>query len=154
MSEVSANELGLHALLAPQRALRARHEAFRRALRAGDRVTAELELGAFELGMRRRIELESRVLLPALAQVAVPGRDARRELVMQYVQLRELLRNLAQRIASAAPPSEILGFADNLERRLSAHETELATVYYPAAWSALSTGDRTALARVEVSENA
>jgi hypothetical protein len=147
VSEAAAGP-DVHALFAPQRALRERFEAFRRALDAGDRVATEIVLLEFERGLRRRIELELRVLQPALATVALPGRNARRELEMQYVQLRELVRNLAQRIAANSPRSETIGFAENLDRRLSAHEAELERVYYPAAWPALSVADREALARV------
>ena len=146
MSESEARELDVQALLAPQRGLRAQFESFRRALAAGDRVSTELVMAGFEHGLRRRIELELRVLQPALARVSFPGRDARRELEMQYVQLRELVRNLAQRIAANAPRGETIGFADNLDRRLSAHETELERVYYPAALPHLSAADREALA--------
>jgi hypothetical protein len=136
----------VHALLAPQRALRARFEAFRAALSRGDRVAVELELSEFELALRRRIELELRVLQPALSRAPLPGRDARRELELQYVQLRELTRHLAQRIASGVAIGEVLGFAENLDRRLAAHESEIERVYYPAALPALSAEDRRALA--------
>ena len=146
MSEPHARELDVQALLAPQRVLRGHFERFRSALAAGDRVSMELVLAAFEHGLRRRIELELRVLQPALARVSIPGRDARRELEMQYVQLRELVRTLAQRIATNAPRGESIGFADNLDRRLGAHEAELERVYYPAAWPHLSAADREALA--------
>jgi hypothetical protein len=136
----------VHTLLAPQRRLRASLAAFRRALEPNDRSAMELCLCEFELGQRRRIELELRVLQPVLARVPFAARDARRELELQYVQLRELTRHLAVRIASNAPLGEIMGFAENLDRRLAAHESELESVYYPAALAALSAEDRRALA--------
>ena len=136
----------MHALLAPQRKLRAGFDVFRRALEQNDRSAMELGLCQFELGLRRQIELELRVLQPVLARVSFAGRDARRELEFQYVQLRELTRHLAVRIASSAAMSEIIGFAENLDRRLAAHESEMERVYYPAALDLLSAEDRRALA--------
>ena len=145
MSDGAAHDAEIHALLAPQRALRLRFEAFRRALVLGDRVAVELDLRELELLLRRRIELELRLLQPAIARASLPGRDARRELELEYVQLRELTRHLAQRIASGAAMGEVLGFAENLDRRLAAHESEMERVYYPAALPALSAEDRRAL---------
>lgn len=141
------SDAGFDALLAPQRALRARFETFRGALSRGDRVAVELELREFELALRRRIELELRILQPALARAPLPGRDARRELELDYVQLRELTRHLATRIASGVASGEVLGFVENLDRRLSAHESEMERVYFPAVAAALSAEDRRALAR-------
>ena len=49
------------------------------------------------------------------------------------MQLRELTRYLLSQVTDRAPLSDILGFADNLERRWAAHESEMIRVYYPVA---------------------
>src|SRR5206468_12523366 len=65
-------------------------------------------------------------------------RDARRELRLEYVQIRELTRYLMQEIAEGIRPNTLLGFVENLDRRLHAHEKEMGQVYYPAAASLLT----------------
>lgn len=138
-------------LLAPQRALRERFDAFHRALERRDQTLATSTLHEFEAALHRRIAIELRVLVPALLHVGVPGRSPRRELELQYVQLRELTRHVREKIEnggdSEATRGEILGFVVNLDRRLTAHAAEMERVYYPAAVSVLNESDRVALAR-------
>jgi hypothetical protein len=71
-------------------------------------------------------------------RTGVPGRDPRRELSLEWVQARELTRYLLEQIDARAPLSDILGLAENLARRLAAHEAEMEKVYYPAAAGALT----------------
>ena len=73
------------------------------------------------------------MLLPALLRREFAGRDPRRELPLEYVQLRELTRQVLIQIESHGRLADILGFVENLERRLAAHEAEMRNVYYPAA---------------------
>jgi hypothetical protein len=151
VSEGAAAAPDLRALLAPQRALRVRFEAFRAALARDDRAAEQRALDEFEAALRRRIESELRVLVPALARAVLAGGTARRELEVECVQLRELTSHLAQRVAGGARAgtarAEILGLAANLDRRLAAHESEMERVYGPAALPELSDADRSALAR-------
>lgn len=130
------------ALLAPQRALRSRFDDFRRALERRDRAAYELGLRDFEGALRSWTEVEERVLLPALECAKLPGRDPRRELRLEYVQLRELTRIVLDQIVKNRPIGDILGLVENLDRRLTAHEAEMDHVYYPAVASALTEEDR------------
>jgi len=133
-------------LLAPQRALRNRFDDFRRALERRDRAAYEVALRDFESAQRLYTQAEERVLLPALARAEVPGRDPRRELKLEYVQVRELTRHVLDQVSRHGPLGDILGMVENLERRLSAHEAEMERVYYPAALPVLTDGERRALA--------
>jgi hypothetical protein len=138
--------MNLAELLAPQRALRSRFEDFRRALERRDRAAYELGLREFESALSRWTEVEERVLLPALVRAGVPGRDPRRELRLEYVQVRELTRAIMDQVGKNGPLRDILGLVENLERRWSAHETEMERVYYPAALAILNDAERAALA--------
>jgi hypothetical protein len=111
-----------------------------------DRAAYELALRDFEGTLRRWTEAEERVLLPPLARVSVPGRDAQRELRLEYVQLRELTRYLLEQVSSSGAIGDILGLVENLDRRLKAHEAEMERVYYPAVASVLSPEERASLA--------
>jgi len=133
-------------LLAPQRALRSRFDDFRRALQRRDRAAYELALRDFEGSLRRWTEAEERLLLPALVRAGVPGRDPRRELRLEYVQVRELTRYILDQVAKNGPIGDVFGMVENLERRLAAHEAEMESVYYPAALPVLSDAERQALA--------
>jgi hypothetical protein len=133
-------------LLTPQRRLRARFDDFRAALERRDRAAYALAVRDFEENLRRFTRAEEEVLLPRLADADVPGRDPRRELRLEYVQLRELSRFLADQVARDAPLSDVLGLVENLARRLAAHEREMEAVYYPAAGPRLTGEDRRALA--------
>ena len=133
-------------LLAPQRALRNRFDDFRRALTRRDRAAYELGLREFEGTLRRYTLVEERVLLPALDRAGVPGRDPRRELKLEYVQVRELTRHVLDLVGKNGPLQDILGMVENLERRWIAHEGEMERVYYPAALGVLSDAEAKTLA--------
>ncbi len=122
----------LEILLSAQRALRSRWEDFRQALNRRDQAAYELALKDFHDQLLRWTAEEEKVLLPALARVDLLGRDAQRELRVEYVQIRELTRYLLSQVSGRARLGDILGFVENLERRLAAHESEMEKVYYPA----------------------
>jgi hypothetical protein len=128
----------LPGLLGAQRALRDRFDDFRKALDRRDEEAYRLGLTDFHGCLRRWTEAEERALLPALLRTGIPGRDPQRETRLEGVQLRELTRFLLSQVTDRAPLSDILGFADNLERRWSAHESEMTRVYYPVAAAALT----------------
>jgi hypothetical protein len=128
----------LHALLSAQRALRSRFDDFRRALRHENRAAMDVALVDFERHFRRWTVAEEQALVPALQRAAIPGRDVKRELRLEYVQIRELARFLVQEIGEGIRSSHLTGYVDNLDRRLHAHEKEMAQVYYPAAESNLT----------------
>lgn len=136
----------LDELLAPQRALRSRFDDFRTAFERRDRAAYELALRDFESAQRRWTQAEESILLPALLRAGVPGRDPRRELKLEYVQVRELTRHILDQVAKNGPLGDILGMVENLERRLVAHEAEMERVYYPAAQPVLTGAERQALA--------
>jgi hypothetical protein len=123
----------LEVLLSAQRALRSRFDDFQRALRNENRPGIEVALTDFERHLRRWTEAEEKALVPALMRADIPGRDARRELRLEYVQIRELTRYLLQEINEGIRSTQLQGFVDNLDRRLHAHEKEMGQVYYPAA---------------------
>ena len=103
-------------------------------------------LDDFHRQLVRWTRAEEEALLPAIMRAGVSGRDPGRELRLQWVQVRELTRYLLEQIHTSAPIGDILGFAENLARRLAAHLSEMDDVYYPAAaplltepeWKALS----------------
>ncbi len=123
----------LEQLLTAQRALRSRFDDFQHALRNENRPAMEVAISDFERHLRRWTEAEEQVLVPALLRAEIPGRDARRELRLEYVQIRELTRYIAQQISEGLPSMNIIGYVENLDRRLHAHEKEMSNVYYPAA---------------------
>src|SRR5713226_7192171 len=125
-------------LLAAQRALRSRFDDFARAARRNDAAAAEVGLHDFEQHLVRWTEAEEKALIPALTRVAIPGRDPRRELRLEYVQIRELTRYILSRIAERVRPADLLGYIENLDRRLKAHESGMESVYYPVARGALT----------------
>lgn len=135
----------LEKLLAPQLALRSRFDDFRQALKRRDQAAYELAIQDFQRRLDSWTNTEELVLLPALARVRLPGRDPQRELRLEYVQIRELTRYLLRQISEGARMGDILGITDNLERRLSAHESEMETVYYPAAAPVLTREERRTL---------
>ena len=128
----------LETLLSAQRALRSRFDDFQRALRNENGPAIEVALADFERHLRRWTEAEEKAFVPAAVRAEIPGRDARRELRLEYVQIRELTRYLMQEIAEGIRPNTLLGFVENLDRRLHAHEKEMGQVYYPAAASLLT----------------
>jgi len=123
----------VHELLSAQRALRARFDDFQRALRNENRVAMAVAIEDFEKRLRAWTEAEEKALVPALTRAQIPGRDVRRELRVEYVQIRELTRYIAQQISENLPSMNIMGYVENLDRRLHAHESEMEKVYYPAA---------------------
>ena len=128
----------LETLLSAQRALRSRFDDFQRALRGDNRPAIEVALVDFEQHLRRWTEAEDKALVPAVVRADIPGRDARRELRLEYMQIRELTRYLLQQIGEGILPGNLVGFVDNLDRRLHAHEKEMGQVYYPAAAQVLT----------------
>lgn len=123
----------LGGLRSAQAGLRSRFDDFRRALGRRDVEAYSFGLADFLRWLRRWTNAQENALLPALLRARVPGRDPQRELRLEWVQLRELTRYLQLQIAEHAPMADIEGLAENLDRRLTAHEAELDRVYYPAA---------------------
>jgi hypothetical protein len=123
-----------------QAALRSRFEDFRRALDRRDEEAYRLGLTDFHDCLRRWTEAQEKALLPAILRAGIPGRDPQRELRLEWVQLRELTRYLLSQINDRAPLADILGFAENLERRFAAHEADLESVYFGAAAPLLTAG--------------
>jgi hypothetical protein len=81
-------------------------------------------------------------LLPALERAMLADRSPRRELSLEYVQLRELTAHVRREIDGRGRLSDLLGFVENLSRRLAAHERGNAEVYYPAASGRLTDDER------------
>lgn len=131
----------LELLLGAQRALRTRWEEFRRALERRDEEAYQVALADFHRQLRVWTAAEERVLPLALSRAPVPGRDARRELNVEWVQLRELTRYLLEQVGKRAAMADVLGLADNLGRRLAAHDSEIEKVYYPAVAPLLTSGE-------------
>ena len=125
-------------LLDAQRALRGRFDEFLLTLQRENATAAEIALADFEKHFRRWTEAEEQALIPALERARIPGRDVRRELRLEYVQVRELTRFLLQQIREGIRLGDLAGYVENLQRRLRAHESEMEQVYYPAAESMLT----------------
>ena len=125
-------------LLEGQRALRDRFDDFAGAMRRNDKTALDVALFDFERHLRRWTEAEETALIPAVSRVEIPGRDPRRELRLEYVQLRELTNFISRGRADKAQPSELLGYVENLDRRLTSHERENRSVYYPVAAGSLT----------------
>lgn len=135
--------LGL--LGAAQAGLRSRFEDFRRALERRDGPAYRLALTDFHDRLARWTAAGERALLPALERAGLADRDPRRELTLEYVQLRELARHLRLQIETGGRLSDVLGLVDNLGRRLDAHERGVLDVYYPAAAPRLTSAERRCL---------
>jgi hypothetical protein len=131
----------LESLLSAQRALRSRFDDFRHALQHDNRAAIEVALVDFDQNLRRWTEAEEEALLPALTRAQIPGRNAQREIRLEYVQIRELTRYLVRQITEGIRPNDLIGFVDNLDRRLRAHESDMEKVYYPAVEAALTDGE-------------
>jgi hypothetical protein len=125
-------------LLLAQQALRSRFDDFRQAFRRNDRAALHVALLDFEEQFRRWTETEEKTLVPALTRNGIPGRDPRRELRLEYVQIRELTRYLVRQLDEGIRANDLAGFVENLDRRLRAHESEMERVYYPAAQTMLT----------------
>ena len=124
---------GEAALFSAQRSLRTRFEDFRRAFDRRDSEAYRVALADFHSCVKRWTEAQEAALLPAVLRAGVPGRDPRRELRLDCVQLRELTRFLFEEVSRNAPLSDLIGLIENLARRLAAWESEMADVYFPAA---------------------
>jgi hypothetical protein len=135
----------LEVLLSAQRALRSRFDDFQRALGHENRTAMEIALADFDRHLRRWTDAEEMALVPALQRSGVAGRDPRRELRLEYVQIRELTRFLVQQLGEGVRSSHLAGYVENLDRRLHAHEKEMERVYYPAAEPSLTDEEWTVL---------
>ncbi|MDQ2978862.1 MAG: hemerythrin domain-containing protein [Acidobacteriota bacterium] len=135
----------LDVLVSARTGLRSRFDDFRRALERRDEEAYRVALRDFHRELLRWTDAEERVLLPAIGRVGIPGRDPNRELKLEYVQLRELTRYVLEQISQNGRLADVLGLVDNLERRLSAHESEMEKVYYPAVAAALTIEELRAL---------
>jgi len=131
-------------LLLAQRSLRSRFDDFRGALDRRDEEAYRLALADFHRCLVRWTQAEEQALLPAVLRAGIAGRDPGRELRLEWVQVRELTRYLLEQITARAPISDVLGLAENLGRRFAAHESEMESVYSPAA-AALLTADELAV---------
>jgi hypothetical protein len=135
----------LDEMLSTQRALRSRFDDFRQALRRENRMAMDVALVDFERHFRRWTDAEERSLVPALLRAEIAGRNPQRELRLEYVQIRELTRFLLQQLGEGVRSSHLIGYVDNLDRRLHAHEKDMGQVYYPAAEERLTDEEWTAL---------
>jgi len=131
-------EESLEGLVAAQGSLRSRFDDFRHALERRDEEAYRVALADFHACLRRWTEAEESALLPAVLRAGLPGREPGRELRLEWVQVRELTRYLLSQVSERARLSDLLGFTENLARRLAAHESEMETVYYPAAAASLT----------------
>jgi hypothetical protein len=132
-------EHSLEGLRGAQKALRSRFDDFRQAFDRRDEPAYRFGLSDFLDHLVRWSGAQETALLPALLRTGVPGRDPKRELHLEWVQLRELTRMLASLSGDATKLSDMLGLVENLARRLTAHESGLENVYYPAAVPLLTT---------------
>lgn len=123
----------LDALLSAQRALRSRFDDFRQALERNDRTAMAIAMHDFDDHLRRWTEAEEEALIPALERAQIPGRDVRRELRLEYVQLRELSGYIERQVSEGMAYGHLIGYVENLDRRLRAHEKDKGQLYYPAA---------------------
>jgi hypothetical protein len=120
-------------LIDGQQALRERFDDFARAVRRGDTTALDVALDDFEATFARWSEAEEAALIPALVRAGIAGRDPRRELRLEFVQIRELTRFIVKLRQDRVRPNDLIGYVENLDRRLFAHEREKKTVYYPVA---------------------
>jgi hypothetical protein len=128
----------LDMLLGAQRALRSRFDDVHLAFQRANTTAMEVGLRDFEANLVLWTEAEEKALMPAVLRANIAGRDPRRELRLEYVQIRELTRFINRQIVEGLPLRDMAGYVENLERRLRAHESEMSRVYYPAAVGALS----------------
>ncbi len=132
-------------LLSAQQSLRSRFDEFRLAAQRQNATAAEIALADFEKHLTRWTEAEERALIPALERAQIAGRDVRRELRLEYVQIRELTRFILRQITEHIRLDDLAGYIENLDRRLRTHETEMQNVYYPTAEKVLTAEERTIL---------
>jgi hypothetical protein len=139
-------EKTLDGLVGVQRALRSRFDDFRRALDRRDEAAYRFAIVDLHDGLERWTQAAERALLPAVVRAGTGGRDPARELRLEFVQVRELARFLREQISNRAPLSDVLGLAENLDRRLGAHVSAMERVYCPSAAAALTPDEWTILA--------
>ncbi|HSP32891.1 MAG TPA: hypothetical protein VLU46_01090 [Thermoanaerobaculia bacterium] len=120
-------------LLAVQRSLRSRFDDFRLAAQRQNATAAEVALDDFERHFTRWTEAEEQALIPALERAHVERRDVRRELRLEFVQIRELTRFVLQQIREGVRLDDLRGYIANLDSRLHAHELGMERTYIPAA---------------------
>jgi hypothetical protein len=128
-------------LLDVETSLRRRFDDFRQALERRDEEAYRVALTDFEGALRRWTIAGERVVASAAGRVEIAGRDPARELRLEYVQLRELARYLLSLVTEHEKIADVLGIAENLSRRLSAHARDLEIVYYPACAPTLTTDE-------------
>jgi hypothetical protein len=138
-------ESALELLRKAQEGLRLRFDDFRRALERRDGPAYRLGLADFQRALELWTGAEQHALVPALERAGIPGRDARREVTLEFVQLRELTRQLRAQIDGGARMADVLGLAENLARRFDAHERGMLDVYYSAAAARLTDEERETL---------
>lgn len=129
-------------LIDVQRSLRSRFDDFVLAAQRQNATAAEVALDDFEKAFTRWTEAEERALIPALERARIDGRDVRRELRLEYVQIRELTRFILRQVIDGIRLDDLRGYVENLDRRLRAHEAEMERVYYPAAEKTLTDDER------------
>ena len=125
--------------------LRLRFDDFRQAFERRDEPAYRLALADFHDRLCDWTAAEESLLVPALRRAGFADRDPRRELLLEYVQLRELTRQIRLGIESRAPISDLHGLVENLARRLEAHERGNRDVYYPTAARVLTDEETRAL---------
>ena len=135
-------------LVEGQRALRSRFDDFRQAMRRNDPTAAAVAIDDFLRHLEQWTEAEEQALIPAVVRANIVGRDPRRELRLEYVQIRELTRYIRGQIVDRIRLDDLTGFVENLERRLAAHEMGNITVYYPSAAATLTEEEWEILERV------
>jgi hypothetical protein len=135
----------VESLVSAQRALRSRFDDFRQALRHNDKTALEVALFDFDQQLRRWTEAEEASLVAAVERTGVQGLDPRRELRLEFVQLRELTGFIVKQFAAGIRARDLAGYVENLDRRLHAHENGLRSVYYPAASKSLTAVEWAAL---------
>jgi len=135
----------LSLLLEAQRAIRSRFDDFKLAFQRANTTAMGIGLRDFESHLVRWTEAEETWLVPAIVRVGVAGRDPKRELRLEYVQIRELTRYLNLQLAEGAPLRDLNGYVENLDRRLRTHESEKERVYYPIAAQSMTDEEWTSL---------
>jgi len=128
----------LAVLLSAQSSLQSRFDDFQGALRRRDEEAYRLALTDFHRCLARWTLAQEKALLPAVLRANIAGRDPQRELRLEWVQVRELTRYLLDQITGNAPIADVLGLAENLARRFAAHQSEMESVYCPAAAPSLT----------------
>ena len=139
-------------LLAAQRSLRSRFDDFKLAFQRANTTAMTVAFRDFETHLVRWTEAEEKTLVPAIVRQGIAGRDPQRELRLEYVQIRELTRFLLRQMDQDMPLRDLMGYVENLDRRLRAHESEMERVYYPAASRQLTDDEWAALANARPPE--